>query len=578
MLRTLSTYIGRYKAPTIASPVFATVEVLLEVIIPFFMAGIIDIGIPSHDTAYITRMALFLAGCALVSLICGVLSGVYAARASAGFAANVRHAVFEKVQDFSFENIDRFSSAGLVTRLTTDITNIQNAYAMIIRIAVRAPVMMLASFGLALAVNARLSLVFLAAIVVLGGGLAFLILTAHPIFDYVFKRYDVLNRVVQENIRGIRVVKSYVREQEEIRKFDEISGEIHAKFVTAEKLFALNSPLMQFTIFACMLTVSTLSARMIVQGTMSTGELTSLITYIIQILMSVMMLSITLLMITIARTSAERVALVLNEQSTLENPPQPLMRVADGSIRFRDVSFRYHTDDDLNALCSVNLDIASGQTIGIVGDTGSSKSTLVQLIARLYDVTSGSVEVAGHDVRDYDLTTLRNRVAMVLQNNVLFSGTIKDNLRWGNPTATDSDLVRACRMAQADEFIRELPDGYNTRIEQGGSNVSGGQKQRLCIARALLKNPQIIILDDSTSAVDTGTEALLRRAFAEELPEVTKLIIAQRISSVCDSDSIIVMDNGRVSACGTHDELLLTSDMYRQIYASQQRGGVLDDE
>ena len=555
------------------APFFVTLEVVLEVLIPFLMAFIIDEGIEKQDLRYIAGMGLVLVAAALLSLVCGALSGKYAAIASAGFAKNLRQRMYYHIQSFSFSNIDKFSTASLVTRLTTDVTNLQNAYQMIIRVAVRCPVMLLFAFVMAFGVNHRLALIYLAVLPVLGIGLALIIKHVFPIFEWVFKTYDTLNRVVQENLRGIRVVKSFVREEYEIQKFNDVSQRIYQKFTRAERLLAINMPLMQLCVYACILCISWFGARMIVGGSMTTGQLTSMFSYTTQILMSLMMISMVFVMIIMSKASAERIAEVLSEQSNLTNCEAPVAEVPNGSITFENVSFGYGAN-----LClkDINLQIRSGETIGIIGGTGSSKTTLVQLIPRLYDVTEGSVKVGGIDVRQYDLDTLRDAVAMVLQKNELFSGTIRDNIRWGNLHASDEEIEQVCRLAQADGFIQKFPDKYDTYIEQGGTNVSGGQKQRLCIARALLKKPKILILDDSTSAVDTATDAQIRKAFREDIPDTTKLIIAQRIASVQDADHILVLDNGCIMAFGTHEELLKTNDIYREIYESQTRGGEED--
>ncbi|MGD9475596.1 MAG: ABC transporter ATP-binding protein, partial [Eubacteriaceae bacterium] len=513
-----------------------------------------------------------------LSLFFGLLSAHYAAKASAGYAKNLRQAIFYKVQEFSFTNIDKFSTASLITRQTTDITNIQNAYQMIIRVAVRAPIMLIFSLVMAFSINPELSLIFLAVIPLLGVGLYVIVVKAHPIFEKVFRTYDHLNNVVQENLRGIRVVKSFVREDHEEKKFEEVSERIYQQFSKAEKILAFNAPLMQFAIYTSILLISWFGAQMIVSGYMTTGQLASLITYATSILMSLMMLSFVFVMITISRASAERVVEVLNERVDLENPNSPVTTVKNGNVTFTNVGFSYSNSLDKLCLQDVNLKIASGQTIGIIGGTGSSKSSLVQLIPRLYDVTTGIVEVGDVDVRKYDLQTLRDAVSVVLQKNILFSGTIKENLRWGNKEATDEQMIHACKLAQADEFISAFPDGYDTYIEQGGGNVSGGQKQRLCIARALLKNPKILILDDSTSAVDTRTDALIREAFLKEIPHITKFIIAQRIASVMDADAIIVMEEGRIDAMGSHEELLASNEIYQEVYHSQLKGGNDFDE
>lgn len=572
MLKHLLGCVGEYKRDSILAPVFVTCEVVMEVVIPLLMADLLDYGIDRGDMGVILRLGTVLILCAVVSLAFGVLSGHFAARASAGYARNLRRKMYYAVQDFSFSNIDRFSSASLVTRLTTDVTNVQHAYQMIIRVAVRSPVMFLFSLFMAFSINPDLSLVFLGMIPFLGLGLFLIISRAYPIFHRVFKIYDELNRVVQENLKGIRVVKSFVREDHEKEKFNSVSESLFKNFSRAEKILAFNAPLMQFSIYCCILLLSWFGARMIVTSAMTTGQLVSLISYASQILMSMMILSMVFVMITISRASAERIVEILEEESDIKNPDCPVLEVANGDVSFQNVNFSYTKDPDKLCLKDVNLEVKSGETVGIIGGTGSSKTSLVQLIPRLYDVTEGAVLVGGVDVRDYDLAVLRDQVAVVLQKNVLFSGTIKENLRWGNKDASDEEIVRACRLAQADEFIRAFPEGYDTYIEQGGSNVSGGQKQRLCIARALLKKPKILILDDSTSAVDTKTEALIRKAFREEIPDTTKFIIAQRITSVMDADKIVVMEGGRIDAVGTHEELLKTNTIYQEVYHSQAKG------
>ena len=574
MIKRLSQCIREYKKDAILSPLYVLMEALLDVAIPFVMADLIDKGIEAGSMNMILRYGAILVGFALVALAFGVLSGRSCARATAGFARNLRHDMFHHLQVYSFSNIDKFSSAGLVTRLTTDVSNVQNAFMMIIRTLIRCPAMLIFAMVMSFRINHDISLIFLAVIPILGVGLYLIIKHVHPVFERVFKTYDRLNGVVQENLSGIRVVKNFVREDHEIEKFDTISGTIYKDFSLAERILALNSPLMQGCVYACMILVSWLGAKQIVIGNMSTGNLMSFFTYIMQILSSLMMLSMVFVMITMSRASAERIVEVLDEESDITNCDNPVYEVKDGSVEFTDVSFSYAKRPDKTVLDDIDLIIPSGQTVGIIGGTGSSKSSLVQLIPRLYDVTGGCVKVGGIDVRNYDLQTLRHNVAMVLQKNTLFSGTIKENLRWGNPEATDEELVHACKLAQADDFIRTFPDGYNTYIEQGGANVSGGQKQRLCIARAILRKPKILILDDSTSAVDTKTDALIRRAFREEIPDTTKIVIAQRISSVMDADQIIVMDNGRINACGTHEELLANNEIYREVYESQQKGGL----
>ena len=574
MIKRLSQCIREYKKDSILSPLYVLVESLLDVAIPFVMAGLIDKGIEAGNMSMILRYGAILVGFALVALTFGALSGRSCARATAGFARNLRHDMFHHLQEYSFSNIDKFSSAGLVTRLTTDVSNVQNAFMMIIRTLIRCPAMLIFAMVMSFRINHNISLIFLAVIPILGVGLYLIIKHVHPVFERVFKTYDRLNGVVQENLSGIRVVKNFVREDHEIEKFDTISGTIYKDFSLAERILALNSPLMQGCVYACMILVSWLGAKQIVIGNMSTGNLMSFFTYIMQILSSLMMLSMVFVMITMSCASAERIVEVLDEESDITNCDNPVYEVKDGSVEFTDVSFSYAKRPDKTVLDDIDLIIPSGQTVGIIGGTGSSKSSLVQLIPRLYDVTGGCVKVGGVDVRNYDLQTLRHNVAMVLQKNTLFSGTIKENLRWGNPDATDEELVHACRLAQADDFISTFPDGYDTYIEQGGTNVSGGQKQRLCIARAILRKPKILILDDSTSAVDTKTDALIRQAFREEIPNTTKIIIAQRISSVMDADQIVVMDNGRINACGTHEELLANNEIYREVYESQQKGGL----
>lgn len=576
MIKRLSQCIREYKLPSILAPIFIACEVILEVFIPKIMGKLIDNGIDKADTSYVIKMGFVLVVLCSLSLLSGVASGTAAAKASSGFAKNLRHDMYHNVQSFSFASIDKFSTSGLVTRLTTDVTNLQNSYQMIIRIAVRSPAMLIFSLSMALSINAKISMIFLCVIPLLALGLYAIISHAHPIFKRVFKTYDKLNSVVNENLHGIRVVKSFVREEKEEEKFKTVSGTIYADSKKAESLIAFNAPLMQFSSYLCMILIAWFGARLIV-GTnateMTTGDLFSVITYTMQILSTLMMLSMIFVMLTMSKASGERVCEVLNEKTDLHNPENPVMQVKDGSIDFENVGFSYAKDSTNLCLKNINLSIKSGETVGVIGATGSSKTSFVQLIPRLYDVTVGSVKVGGTDVRDYDLDTLRNEVAMVLQKNVLFSGTIKDNLRWGNENATDEEMIEACKLAQAHPFISEMPDGYDTYIEQGGTNVSGGQKQRICIARSLLKKPKILILDDSTSAVDTKTDALIRMAFKEYIPETTKIIIAQRISSIQDADKIIVLDGGEVSAFGTHDELIKSSEIYREVYNSQVKGG-----
>ena len=571
IIKTLAKQIKEYKKDTILSPVFVALETVMEVLIPFLMAYLIDDGINKNDMGAIYRIGGLLVLCAVLSLVFGILSGKYSARASAGFAKNLRKSMFYNVQNFSFSNIDKFSAASIITRHTTDITNVQIAFQMIIRVAFKMPLLLIFSLIMAFTVNAKLSLIFLVMVPFLAVGLYFIIKKAHPIFEYTFKIYDKLNEITQENIKGIRVVKSYVTEDEEINKFNNVSKEIYDNFSKAEKLVALNNPLMQFSADIVIILISLIGGIFIIKTSLTTGELTSLISYAMQILMSLMMISMIFVMIMISRASADRIVEILNEESDLKNKENPIMEVKDGSISFENVCFSYTGNKDKECLKDINVQIKSGDTIGIIGGTGSSKTTFVQLIPRLFDVTEGSIKVGGIDVRDYDIETLRNQVAMVLQKNVLFSGTIKENMRWGDENATDEEIIRACKQAQADEFIRSFPDGYDTYIEEGGTNVSGGQKQRLCIARALLKKPKILILDDSTSAVDTKTDSLIRKAFKEELPDITKLIIAQRISSVQDADKIIVLDNGKINGVGTHEELLANNEIYREVYTSQTK-------
>ncbi|MBQ7598293.1 MAG: ABC transporter ATP-binding protein [Clostridia bacterium] len=579
MLKRLAACIHEYKTASIKAPLFVSLEVVMEVIIPYCMGKLLDNGVTPGNMTYILQIGAVLVLLCVFSLTFGVLAGRNAAFASAGFARNLRHDAFHNVQRFSFSNIDRFSVASLVTRLTTDVTNLQNAYQMIIRITVRAPLMLVFSLIMAFRVNHRLSLIFLCVLPLLAFGLGVIIKHAHPIFTRVFKTYDKLNRVVSENLHGIRVVKAFVREEHEKEKFNTVSESIYSDFVSAEKLLAFNAPMMQLSANSVMLLISWFGAHMIFDSGnnaaagMTTGDLVILITYAMQILMNLMMLSMIFVMLTMSRASAQRIYEVLEENSDLKNPPQPVMDVKDGSVEFENVSFSYAGSEDKLCLKNISFSVRSGETVGILGGTGAGKSTLVQLIARLYDATTGTVRVGGRDVRDYDLDTLRGQVAMVLQKNVLFSGTIKENLRWGNENATDEELEEACRLAQADGFIREFPDGYDTFIEQGGTNVSGGQKQRLCIARSLLKKPKILVLDDSTSAVDTKTDALIRKALRDYIPSTTKFIIAQRVSSVEHADKIIVLDGGEIEAIGTHETLLGHDQIYTEVYNSQMKGG-----
>ena len=571
--RKIAHCIREFKLMTALTPIFVIGEVIFDVLIPKTMATLIDEGVNAGNIENILYYGGVLVIMALVALILGALSGRCAARASTGLSRNLRREMYARVQKFSFSNIDKYSTGGIITRLTTDVTNVQLAFLMIIRIAVRCPVMLVCAWILTARLNVKLALIFLVTIPVLAIGLLIIMRNAHPIFERVFKKYDWMNNVVQENLLCIRVVKSFVREDHEREKFGKVSQEIYMDFTKAEKLLAFNMPLMQLCVYGSIIAVSWLSAHLVVGGSMTTGDLTSMFSYIMMILMSLMMLSMVLVMITLARSSAERITELLNEESDLKNGDNPVEVVKDGSVVFENVSFSYAKDPTKECLKNVNLDIKSGQTVGILGGTGTSKSTLVQLIPRLYDATEGRVLVGGVDVRDYDMEALREQVAMVLQKNVLFSGTIKENLRWGKEDATDEEMVRVCKLAQADSFIQEFPDKYDTYIEQGGSNVSGGQKQRLCIAQALLKHPKILILDDSTSAVDTKTDAMIRRAFREEIPDTTKFIIAQRISSIEDADLILVMEGGAIAAMGTHNQLLESCDIYREIYQSQTKGG-----
>lgn len=578
MIKKLAKSVGEYKRDSILSPVFVTLEVIMEVIIPFLMANLIDDGMNKGNMSVIWKIGTILVVLALTSLCFGALSGKFAASASAGYAKNLRRNMYYNVQNYSFSNIDKFSTASIVTRLTTDVTNVQNSFQMIIRVAVRCPVMLLFSLIMTIGINWKLSMIFLAVIPFLALGLFLVFRNAHPIFKRVFRTYDKLNNVVQENLRGIRVVKSFVREEHEIEKFQKVSNSIFQDFSKAEKILAFNSPLMQSSLYICMLLIAWFGAKMIVSDTLTSGQLMSLITYTMQILMSLMMLSMVFVMITISRTSAERIVEILDEESDIHNCEKPVCQVKNGDISFKNVNFSYAKDKNKPCLSDINLEIKAGETIGIIGGTGSSKTSLVQLIPRLYDVTEGAVFVGGIDVRNYDIKTLRDEVAMVLQKNVLFSGTINENLRWGCEEATEEEIIRVCKLAQAHDFIQNFPKQYDTHIEQGGSNVSGGQKQRLCIARALLKKPKILILDDSTSAVDTKTDTLIRKAFLEEIPNTTKIIIAQRISSIENADKIIVMDGGRVHAVGTHEELLAANPIYQEVYTSQVKGGNQDAE
>ena len=578
MIRTLLKEVKEYKTASIATPIFMILEVLFETLIPFLMASIIDKGVNTGDIHHIYKVGGIMIVAAFLGLLAGMAGGRYGAKASTGFAKNLRNAMFDQIQTYSFANIDHFSTAGLVTRLTTDVTNVQNAYQMMLRMMMRAPASMICAMVMAFMINARLASIYLVAVVILGVILFFIIRHATAYFQQAFPKYDALNASVQENVSAIRVVKAYVGEEQETSKFQYASKNIYDIFVRAEKNVIWNSPIMMFTVYTCIILISWIGAKMIVVNSLTTGELMSLLTYCMNILMSLMMLSMVFVMISLSLASARRISEVLNEQSTLHNPKEPLYDVPDGSISFKHVSFRYSDTAETPVLSDINLDIKSGETIGIIGGTGSSKSSLVNLISRLYDTDTGSVIVGGHDVREYDMDTLRNKVAVVLQQNVLFSGTILENLRWGDKNATPDECIEACKMACADDFIESFPDKYNTYIEQGGTNVSGGQKQRLCIARALLKKPRILILDDSTSAVDTATDSKIRAALAKTIPGTTKLIIAQRISSVMDADRIIVMNDGKVDGFDTHENLLKNNEIYRDVYDSQTNGGGDFDE
>ena len=572
MIKTLSSHIREFKKVSLMTPVCMVLEVIMEMIIPLLMASIIDEGVNKGNMQHIYKVGIFMVLAAALGLIAGMLGGIFGAKASTGFARNLRKGMFDNIQTFSFANIDKYSVAGLVTRLTTDVTNLQNSYQMLLRMCFRAPTTLIIAMIMAFTINARLASIYLIAVLLLGIVLIFLVSRATNYFRQVFQKYDDLNASVQENVTGIRVVKAFVREEHENAKFTKAAENLYWMFVKAEKVVVCSMPMMQATVYTCILLISWLGAKMIVADSLTTGQMMSLLTYCMNILMSLMMLSMIFVMMTMSAASGERVAEVLNEKSSLVNPENPDYEVPDGSIEFKDVEFSYNTTAEKPVLEHINLSIKSGETIGIIGGTGSSKSSLVNLISRLYDVTKGSVLVGGKDVRTYDLETLRNQVAVVLQKNVLFSGTILENLRWGDENATEEECIRACKLACADDFIRQFPDKYNTYIEQGGSNVSGGQKQRLCIARALLKKPKILILDDSTSAVDTATDARIRKAFAEEIPNTTKLIIAQRISSVEQADRIIVLDDGKVNGFGTHEELLASNEIYRDVYESQMSG------
>lgn len=573
MIKRLAGSVREYKTSAILAPVFTILEIILDTLIPYYMAKLIDNGVETGDMNYVVKVGCFLVVLTAVALFCGAISAKFASVASTGFAKNLRHDMFYNIQEYSFENIDKISTGSIITRLTTDVTRVQQSFQMLIRIAVRSPFNLICAMVMALKINSKLSLIFLCAIPVLGFAITFISMKAHPILKKVFKIYDKLNTFVQENLYGIRVVKSYVREEHRNEQFKEISQTIHDGFIKADKIFAFNAPTMQMVVNSCTLLLSWFGAKFIVAGNMTTGNLTSLLSYTMQILSALMMFSMVFVMVTMSRASAERIVEVLDEKPTITNCENPIHEVKDGSIKFDNVNFSYSNDINRLSLKDVNLEIKSGETIGILGGTGSSKSTLVQLISRLYDATSGSIEVGGIDVREYDIEILRDAVSVVLQKNVLFSGTINENLRWGNPDATQEEIIHACKLAQAHDFIEAFPDKYETYIEQGGSNVSGGQRQRLCIARALLKKPKILILDDSTSAVDAMTDALIRKAFREEIPNTTKLIIAQRINSISDADKIIVMNEGKVDAFGTHEELMASNEIYQQVYNSQMQGG-----
>lgn len=578
MLKTLASQIKEYKKASIATPIFMILEVIMETIIPLMMASIIDDGVSVGNAGHIYKMGALMLAAACFSLFSGFMGGKYGAKASTGFARNLRKAMYENIQTFSFSNIDKFSTAGLVTRLTTDVTNIQNAYQMLLRMCMRAPFSLICAMVMSFVINTRIATVYLIAVLLLGVILAVLLTRTTKYFNSIFQKYDDLNESVQENVSAIRVVKAYVREDHEKEKFTKASGNVYKLFTKAEAMICLNMPIMQFAVYACILVISWMGAHMIVSNTLTTGNLSMLLTYCMNILMNLIMLSMIFVMVTMSVASARRVAEVLNEKPDITNPKNPVMEVLDGSIEFKHVDFSYKKDAKEPVLKDINLKIRSGETIGILGGTGSGKSSLVSLLSRLYDVTKGSVLVGGRDVREYDLEVIRNQVAVVLQNNVLFSGTILDNLRWGDKEATKEECMHACDLACASEFIEKLPKGYDTYIEQGGTNVSGGQKQRLCIARALLKKPKVLILDDSTSAVDTSTDARIRKAFAEEIPGTTKLIIAQRVSSIQNADRIIVMENGEINGFGTHEELLENNEIYRDVYESQTSGNGDFDE
>ena len=577
MIKTLAKHIKGFVKESILTPLFMILEVVAEMLIPLIMSSMIDDGINKGDMQHIITTGLLMGACALIGLFGGVMGGIYGAIASAGFARNLRMAMFENIQSYSFANIDKFSTAGLVTRLTTDVTNVQNAYQMILRMCFRAPFSLIIAMTMTFIINGKLASIYLIAIVFLSVVLGFLLKFTYKYFNQVFEKYDELNASVQENVSAIRVVKSFVREDHEVKKFNRAANNLYKLFVKAENAMVTVSPLMMLTVYACIIAISWFGANMIVGSELTTGELTSMLTYCMNILMSLLMVAMVFVMITMSLASAKRISEVLNEESTLKNPENPDYNIENGSIDFENVSFSYNTSSEKPILNNINVSIKSGETVGIIGGTGSSKTSLVNLIGRLYDVTDGVVKVGGKDVRSYDLEKLRDEVSVVLQSNVLFSGTILDNLRWGNENATEEECINACKLACADDFIQSFPDKYNTYIEQGGTNVSGGQKQRLCIARALLKKPKILILDDSTSAVDTKTDALIRQGFRKFIPDTTKIIIAQRTASVEDADMIVVLDGGKISAVGTHEELLKTSDIYREVFEQQTKGGDFDE-
>lgn len=578
MIKTLAKHIKGFKKESVMTPIFMVLEVLMEMTIPLLMASIIDEGIYGGDMGYIVRTGILMMVCALVGLFAGVMGGIYASKASAGFARNLRRAMFENIQTFSFANIDKYSTAGLVTRMTTDVTNLQNAYQMILRMCFRAPFTLIIALIMTFTINARLASIYFIAMLILGLVFFFLMRATYKYFGQVFERYDELNASVQENVSSIRVVKAFVRENHEIKKFDKAVYALYKLFVKAENALVSISPVMMITSYGCIIAISWFGANMIVDSQLTTGELTSMLTYCMNILMSLLMVAMVFVMLSMSLASAKRISGVLEEKTDLANPQNPIFKVEDGSIRFENVSFSYNTTSEKPVLKNIDLSIKSGETVGIIGGTGSSKTSLVNLIGRLYDVTEGKVEVGGIDVRKYDLETLRDEVAVVLQANVLFSGTILDNLRWGNENATEQECINACKLACADDFIQSFPDKYNTYIEQGGTNVSGGQKQRLCIARALLKKPKILILDDSTSAVDTATDAKIRKAFADEIPNTTKIIISQRIASLENADKIVVMDDGEISGIGTHEELIKSNSIYNEIFVAQTKGSGDFDE